>query len=163
VTVAILNGTTELVIVAVALEWAVESAALEAVTVTDFALVLVGAVNSPLADTLPALADQVTAVLLVLLTTAANCSFPPATTEGSAGVTCTLTELTDDFEEAEALCGSPAQPSHKREQPIKATARTIVLLRFELTLSKTKAGFIRNIRHPSDTEFLGDQGFKSVR
>lgn len=112
-TVAILNGTTELVMVAVALEWAVESAALEAVTVTDFALVLVGAVNSPLADTLPALADQVTAVLLVLLTTAANCSFPPATTEGSAGVTCTLTELTEAAigtvyaREALELAGSP--------------------------------------------------------
>jgi hypothetical protein len=84
-----------LVIVAVALACTDGSAALLAVTVIDFALDLAGAVNNPLAEMLPALADQVTAVLLVLLTTAANCTFPPATTDGSAGEICTLTVLTE--------------------------------------------------------------------
>jgi hypothetical protein len=83
-----------LLIVAVALACTDGSAALFAVTVIDFALVLAGAVNKPLAEMLPALADQVTAVLLVLLTTAVNCTFPPAATEGSAGEICTWTVLT---------------------------------------------------------------------
>ena len=96
--VEIVNATSVLVIVAVALTCADESAALVAVTVTDFTLLLVGAVNNPLAEMLPALADQITAVLLVLLTVAVNCTFPPAATDGSAGEICTLTEL------AAAIC-----------------------------------------------------------
>ena len=64
------------------------------VIVTDFTLLLLaGAVNRPLAEMLPALADQLTAVLLVLLTVAVNCTFPPAVTDGSTGEICTLTEL----------------------------------------------------------------------
>ena len=78
-------------IVAVVLLFAAASAPLVAVTVTDFALVLLGTVNKPEGEMLPALADQVTAVLLVLLTTAENCAFPPAATVGSAGEICTVT------------------------------------------------------------------------
>lgn len=59
--------------------------ALVAVTVTDFTLPLVGALNNPVEEMVPALADQVTAVLLVLLTVAANWSFPPAVIDGSRG------------------------------------------------------------------------------
>jgi hypothetical protein len=55
------------------------------VIVIDFGLPLAGAVNKPVGEMVPALADQVTAVLLVLLTAAANCSFPPAAIDGFAG------------------------------------------------------------------------------
>jgi hypothetical protein len=55
-------------VLACALAWA----ALLAVTVIAFAPLLAGAVNKPLEEMVPALADQVTAVLLVLLTAAAN-------------------------------------------------------------------------------------------
>jgi hypothetical protein len=83
-----------LLIAAVVLACTDGLAALLAVTVIDFAMVLAGAVNKPPAEMLPALADQVTAVLLVLVTTAVNCTLPPAVTDGSAGEICTLTVLT---------------------------------------------------------------------
>jgi hypothetical protein len=47
-------------------------AALLAVIVIDFTLPLAGAVNNPAGEMLPALADQVTAVLLVFDTAAEN-------------------------------------------------------------------------------------------
>ena len=47
-------------------------AALLAVTVIALAPPVAGAVNNPLEEIVPALVDQVTAVLLVLLTAAAN-------------------------------------------------------------------------------------------
>jgi hypothetical protein len=47
-------------------------AALVAVTVINFSVVLRGAVNKPLSEMLPALADHVTAVSLVLRTAAEN-------------------------------------------------------------------------------------------
>src|SRR5579872_1935983 len=53
--------------VTVALEDLVLSATLVAVTVTVFVAVTVGAVNSQLALTVPEVADQVTAVLLVFV------------------------------------------------------------------------------------------------
>src|SRR5579862_5283198 len=62
-----------------------------AVIVIDFAAPLVGAVNKPLEEMTPPVADQVTAVLLVLVTAAVNWSFPPATTDGSAGEISTET------------------------------------------------------------------------
>jgi hypothetical protein len=62
---------TVLVIVTGVLAFAVLCAALLAMTMTGLALA-VGAVNNPLEDIVPALVDQVTAVLLVLLTDAVN-------------------------------------------------------------------------------------------
>jgi hypothetical protein len=91
VVVAMVNSP--LVMVAVALECTEPLAALVAVTVTDFRLVPEGAVHNPLLEMLPALADQTTAVLLVFLTVAANCTLPPAATDGSAGEICRLTSF----------------------------------------------------------------------
>jgi hypothetical protein len=95
-TLEVVIVNTVLVIVTAVLAWAALSATLLAVTVIGFAVLLAGAVNKPLAEMLPALADQVTAVLLVLLTAAANCTFPPAATDGSAGETCTVTHFTQE-------------------------------------------------------------------
>jgi hypothetical protein len=63
---------TVLVIVTGVLAFAVLCAALLAMTMTGPAPLAVGAVNNPLEDIVPALVDQVTAVLLVLLTDAVN-------------------------------------------------------------------------------------------
>ena len=60
------------VIVTVVLVCAVPAATLLAVIVIGVALPVVGAVNNPVEEMLPALANQVTAVLLVLLTAALN-------------------------------------------------------------------------------------------
>jgi hypothetical protein len=60
--------TADAVTVTVALADLVLSATLVAVTVTVFVAVTVGAVNSPVVLTVPAVADQVTAVLLVFVT-----------------------------------------------------------------------------------------------
>ena len=54
--------------VTVALEDLVLSATLVAVTVTVFVAITMGAVNSPVVLTVPEVADQVTAVLLVFVT-----------------------------------------------------------------------------------------------
>jgi hypothetical protein len=89
--VAIVNAL--LVTVAVALARTVGSATLMALTVMEFTLLATGALNNPLAEMLPALADQVTAVLLVLLTSAENCTAPFAATGVAVGEICTLTEL----------------------------------------------------------------------
>ena len=77
-------------IIAVVLARTDGSAALVAVIVIEFPLRLAGAVNNPVLEIVPALADHVTAVLLVLLTTAPNWTFPPAVIGGSCGVTWTL-------------------------------------------------------------------------
>ena len=78
------SGTLEVVIInfagagalavtaTVALAFAVGSAALVAVTVTVRSLDTVGAVNIPVAEIVPALADQVTPGLLVLCVAAVN-------------------------------------------------------------------------------------------
>ena len=76
---------TGLVIVTAVLAFAVLCAALEAVTMTGLAPLLAGAVNDPVEEMVPALADQITAVLLVLLTEAANCIFPPVAIVGFDG------------------------------------------------------------------------------
>lgn len=54
--------------------------ALVAVTVTVVLLLTAGAMNLPVLETLPAVVDQITAVLEVPLTAALNCSDPLATT-----------------------------------------------------------------------------------
>ena len=61
----------------VALDFFVVLALLVAVTVTLVLLLTFGAVNMPLLETVPAVADQVTAVLLVPWTVAANCCVFP--------------------------------------------------------------------------------------
>lgn len=61
------------------------SATLVAVTVTLFDVVDDGAVNRPLLEIVPALACQVTAVLLVEVSVAENCCLPPGDTVTAAG------------------------------------------------------------------------------
>ena len=63
-----------------ALAFLVVSAELVAVTVTLILLVTSGAVNKPALDTVPELADQVTAVLLVPWMVAENCCALPEDT-----------------------------------------------------------------------------------
>jgi hypothetical protein len=53
------------------------SAALVACTTTLVAVVTLGEVNNPLLEIVPLLDDQLTAVLMVLLTDAVNCCVPP--------------------------------------------------------------------------------------
>ncbi len=84
---AITSVDVELVTVAIALERTDESAALVAVIVMLLRLVEVGAVHKPEVEMLPAVADHITAVLLVFLTVAWNCTFPPTVTDVSAGDT----------------------------------------------------------------------------
>jgi hypothetical protein len=90
-------------IMAVVLACTVGSAALVAVIVIEFPLTLAGAVNNPVPEIVPALADQLTAVLLVLLTTAPNCTLPPGVTGGSCGVTWTLMAGLDEEAEETAM------------------------------------------------------------
>src|ERR1035438_8250548 len=61
----------------------------------------------------------------------------------------------DECDEAAAFGGRPAQPSQNKQQTIKARDKRIVLLRFASTFSKTKAGFLRNMRHPSGKDIGG--------
>jgi hypothetical protein len=65
------TGLTELIETAV-LASTVFAAALTAVTVIDFEVPLAGAVNKPVEEIVPALADHVTAVLLAFPTAAVN-------------------------------------------------------------------------------------------
>jgi len=69
----------------VELAFLVVSAALVAVTVTFVLLLTVGAVNNPLLEIEPAVADHVTVVLLVSCTTAANCCVLPDDTVALVG------------------------------------------------------------------------------
>lgn len=66
-------------------------AALVAVTTAFTGEVTVGATKRPSLEIVPALADQLTAVLLVDLRVAVNCCFPPEKTVDVEGVTFTLT------------------------------------------------------------------------
>jgi hypothetical protein len=75
----------------VAAECLVVSAVLVAVTVTLVLLFTAGAVNMPPPETAPAVEDQVTAVLLVPCTVAANCWVLPDATLALFGETATLT------------------------------------------------------------------------
>jgi hypothetical protein len=83
---AVEGGVTE----TAALDFFVGSALLVAVTLTFTLLETVGAVNIPLLEMVPALADHVTAVLLVPCTAAANCCVLPEPTVTMAGETATL-------------------------------------------------------------------------
>ena len=84
------GGTT----VTYALALWLESASLFAVMVTLLLLVTVGGVNRPELDIIPALEDQLTAVLLVHWTVAENCWVPPEATLALVGETTTVIELT---------------------------------------------------------------------
>ena len=75
----------------------VVAATLVAVTVTVVVVLTVGALNSPVEETEPALADHVTAVWLVLLTVAENCCDPPDATVALVGETATLMVLPDSL------------------------------------------------------------------
>lgn len=66
------------------------SATLFAVTVTNVLLVTLGAVSRPLAEIVPTLVDQFTAVLLVPCTVAVNCFVAPDETLTSVGETATM-------------------------------------------------------------------------
>ena len=83
--VVITNGLLVLVIVTAVLAFAEAAATLLAVIVIEAGLPVLGAVNKPAEEIVPALALQETAVLLVLLTAALNWIFPPAATDGSSG------------------------------------------------------------------------------
>ena len=74
----------------VALAFLLESAPLLAVSVTVVARLTEGAVNKPLVEMLPAVADQVTAVFAVPSTAALNCWVFPDNTFALAGETVTL-------------------------------------------------------------------------
>jgi hypothetical protein len=95
--VVVIAKLLELVMVTMVLAEVPAWAALLAVTVIDFPPALTGALNKPVAEMLPAVADQVTAVLLVLLTVAVNCTFSPGVSEGSAGETCTETHFPQEL------------------------------------------------------------------
>jgi hypothetical protein len=79
-------GTAD-VIITVALVWLAGSSTLDAVIVAFVLPEIVGAVNRPEAEIVPSLADHVTAVLLVLLTVATNCFFPPGMSVALTGET----------------------------------------------------------------------------
>jgi hypothetical protein len=64
------------VTVTVAAAWELVLATLVAVMTTEVLLVTLGAVKAPLLEMVPALADQVTAVLAVPLIWAVNCCCP---------------------------------------------------------------------------------------
>ena len=78
-------------------------AELVAVTVTDCELVTDGAVNRPALEMVPALADQVMAVLLLRLTVAVNCCVPAETTEALVGEIATLTPVRSPDEAATTM------------------------------------------------------------
>src|SRR5437879_4199996 len=63
----------------------VASAALVAVTITVVLVLTAGAVKSPELESDPAVADQVTAVLVEPVTVAVNCWVPAETTEALTG------------------------------------------------------------------------------
>ena len=73
---------------------------------------MLGAVNIPLEETVPPLADHVTALLVVPVTVAANCFVAPALTAAEAGLietttvcgaAVTVTLAVADFVESAAL------------------------------------------------------------
>ena len=60
-----------------------------------------GAVYRPLLETVPPVADQVTAVLLVPLTVAVNCCVPPVCSDAEVGLMLTETTVTDTVAETD--------------------------------------------------------------
>src|SRR5713101_2864125 len=95
----------------------VGAATLVAVTVTVVAAFTDGAVNNPDADTVPALADQVTAVWLVPLTLALNCCEAPEITLALVG------EIVTVIEESEGL--EPLTVMVKRRSPSSVPGRSV--------------------------------------
>jgi hypothetical protein len=77
--------------VTVALADFVVSATLVAVTTTEVVDVTIGAVNNPLAETLPAEVVHVTAVFDVFETVAVNCAVAPELSDVLVGEMVTLT------------------------------------------------------------------------
>jgi len=83
----LLDGLT----VTVAEAFAVDEAALVAVTVKYDVAETVGAVSTPVLEIEPAVVDQVTAVFVVPLTTEVNCCEPPEVNVELVGEICTET------------------------------------------------------------------------
>jgi hypothetical protein len=75
----------------VALADFVEATTLVAVTITVVLVDTIGAVNRPVAEMVPAVAFQLTARLVALVTVAVNCCVPPEETVADAGATVTET------------------------------------------------------------------------
>jgi len=86
---------TEEVTETVAVDALVGSAALVAVTTTLVVLETVGAVNRPVLETVPAVVDHFTAVLLVPCTVALNCCWPAELRLTVKGDTATLIPVPD--------------------------------------------------------------------
>jgi hypothetical protein len=84
-TVTTIGAVTETTV----LDFAVLSATLVAVTVKVVLLEIVGAVNKPVLEIVPAVADQVTVVFEVFCTVAPNCCVAPEATVGLEGETVT--------------------------------------------------------------------------
>ena len=93
------------------------AATLVAVTVTVVAAFTDGAVNNPDADTVPPLADQVTAVWLVPLTLALNCCEAPEITLALVGEIVTVREELEGLE--------PLTVMLKRRSPSSARGRSV--------------------------------------
>jgi hypothetical protein len=122
----IFNSST-LAIEIVVLACAAGCATLVAVTVVALAGMLAGAVNIPAPVILPALADQVTAELLVLVTVAANCCFPPGAIAGLSGETCTVTVEFVVFWGAPEFCVNELQATANRRQLQTVASRSVRL------------------------------------
>ena len=93
---AITGGTVTVTVAAADL---VLSATLVARTVNVPAVV--GAVYRPVVETVPPVADHVTAVLLVPVTVAVNCCVPPVKSEADVGLMLTDTNATVTVAEAD--------------------------------------------------------------
>jgi hypothetical protein len=97
-------------------------AELVAVTVTLVAALTVGAVKRPLLETVPADADQMTAVLVVPCTLAVNCCVPAEVRDELAGETVMLTV------DPEGLTATPALAFFVASATLVAVTVTFVLV-----------------------------------
>ena len=104
------------VTVTVAVPYFVGSATLVALTVTVVLAETVGAVNNPELDMLPAVADQVTEVLVEPVTVAVNGCVPPDATVAEVGAiaTCTAGVL---LPKNSPICGAVAAAPGKLVKP----------------------------------------------
>ena len=73
------------------------------VAVTVYVPAVAGAVYRPLADIVPPVADQVTAVLLLPVTVAVNCCVPPVGRDAEPGAMDTATALTVTVADADLV------------------------------------------------------------
>jgi len=103
----------------------VPSAALVAVTPTLVGDVTVGAVNEPLSEIVPPLADQMTAVSLVLVAVAMNCCFPPEERVTAEGESLILMWITVDLVVAPWDGQTPPQPDKTQAKAERRTAATL--------------------------------------